>query len=151
MKLKSICLMAFVATTAALAQDEAQRAKLAGSWQAADQSAVWTFEDLRYSMHVTNLQGDRKIAEYTCDLGQECEVKDAGKKVKVTLYFNGPNLVVMETRGGTTFKRRFGVEEKSDVLEMENIPIQPTGKTETVRFTRLQSAVGAAKAAVPKP
>ena len=73
--------------------------------------------------HVTNSLGEKKIAEYACNLGKECEVKDAGRKVKVTLYFNGPNLVMLETKGEEVVKKRFGVTEKGDTLELEVIPI----------------------------
>jgi hypothetical protein len=81
-----------------------------------------------------------------CSLGKECEVKDAGRKVKVTLFFNGPKLVVLETRGDEVVKKRFGAVETGDTLELEVIPVAPDGKTETVHFKRVPNAPAVAAA-----
>lgn len=151
MKTHVVCAAMLLAGTVAFAQD-ADRAKLYGSWQAQDQSGVWMIQEQGNGVHLTNSQGDRKIAEFVCDLGKECEVKDAGKKVKVTMYFNGAKLVIMETRGEEVLKRRFAVAETGDVLEVENIPVVPSGQTETAHFTRLQTTAAAAtKPSTAKP
>jgi hypothetical protein len=126
-----------------LAQDSADRVKLNGAWQPQGSGAaqgVWTIEETSAGMRVTNSQGEKKIAEFVCDFAKECEAKDAGKKVKVTLYFNGPKLVLMETKGDQVLKRRFGFGETADVMELELIPVAPAGRTETAHFTRVQSA-----------
>lgn len=136
-----------VAGPVLFAEDSDDRAKLTGAWQeqtASAAHAVWTFEEQGPAMHVTNSQGDKKVVEFLCGLGKECEAKDAGKKVKVTVYFNGAKLVIMETRGDQVFKRRFGVGPAGDILEVEMIPVSPEGKPETVHFTRLQTASAAA-------
>ena len=127
--------------TACLAQDSVDREKLMGSWEAgqSDTHSVWTLETQGASLHLTNSLADKKLTEFTCELGKECEVKDAGRKVKVTMYFNGPKIVVMETRGEEVFKRRFGVAETGNVLEVEIIPVVPDGKAETTKFTRVQT------------
>jgi hypothetical protein len=129
----------------AFADDSAGRIKLVGTWQAqADgggvTNAVWVLEDKGDAFHIVNSQGDKKIADFTCALAKECEVKDGGRKVKVTLYFNGAKLVVTETKGDEVVKRRFGAEEKGDVLDVEVIPVVPDGKTETLHFKRLANA-----------
>ncbi len=138
MKIETVGAVLLLAGTVAFAQD-AERGKLYGAWQAQEQGSdagVWTIQEQGSGLRLTNSQGDRKISEIVCDLGKECEVKDAGKKVKITMYFNGPKLVIMETRGEEVLKRRFGIAATGDVLELENIPISPSGKTETIRFTR---------------
>jgi hypothetical protein len=127
----------------ATAQDTADRAKLNGAWQpegAGAAQGIWTIEETASGMRLTNSQGEKKVAEFVCDFAKDCEAKDAGKKVKIYLYFNGPKLVVMETRGDQVMKRRFGFGETADVMELELIPVTPAGKTETVHFTRVQSA-----------
>ncbi len=127
----------------ALAQDSADRAKLNGAWQpqgAGAASGVWFIEETAGGMRVTNSQGEKKVAEFVCDFAKECEAKDAGKKVKITLYFNGAKLVLMETKGDQVLKRRFGFGETADVMELELIPVAPAGKTETIHFTRAQTA-----------
>jgi hypothetical protein len=67
-----------------------------------------------------------------------CDVKTAGKKATVSLWFNGPRLVEMETKGSDVVKRRFTILPQGDVMEMEVIPIVPSGKTESVQFKRAQ-------------
>ena len=131
------------AGTMLFAQD-ADRSKLLGSWESdgqtgGDAHAVWTFEARGASMHIVNSLGDQKVSEFVCELAKECQVKEAGKKVTLMMYFNGPKLVMQETRGEEVFKRRFGVAETGDVLEVEMIPIVPDGKAETARFKRVQT------------
>ncbi len=127
----------------AFAQDDAERAKLNGAWQAQEAGAtqpVWNIQQTATGMRVVSSQGDKKIVEFVCDFAKECEAKDAGKKVKVTLYFNGPKLVVMETRGEQVVKLRFGFGDTADVMELETLPVAPAGPTQTAHFTRLQTA-----------
>ena len=140
MKIHLVWVIALGAT-ACLAQNSADREKLLGSWETgqSETHSVWTLEAQGSSLHITNSLADKKLAEFACDLGKECEVKDAGRKVKVLMYFNGPKIVVMETRGEEVFKRRFGVADPGNVLEVEMIPVVPDGKPETVRFTRVQT------------
>jgi|SRR5579863_5200707 hypothetical protein len=143
------CFGAFLGSIA-LADDSTERAKLTGTWQSSTgekgiaTKAVWVLESKGDSMHIINSQGDKKMAEYACTLdGKECEVKDGGRKVKVTLYFNGPKLVVLETKGDEVVKRRFGTAE-GDTLELEVIPMVPDGKTETLHFQRVQNGAAVA-------
>ncbi len=142
---RTCCLTAFIGAclgSIAFADDSAERAKLTGTWQGEGQ-AVWIFEHQGDAFHIVNSQGDKKIAEFACNLGKECEVKDGGRKVKVTLFFNGAKLVVLETKGEEVLKRRFGAVETGDTLELEVIPVVPDGKTETLRFKRAQNVVAA--------
>jgi hypothetical protein len=142
------CFGAFLSSIA-LADDSAERAKFNGTWQSQGEKAgaakaVWVLESQGDAFHITTAQGDKKTAEYTCTLGKECEVKDGGRKVKVMVYFNGPKLVVQETKGEEIVKRRFGAVP-GDALELEVIPMTPEGKTETLHLQRVQSAVAAAR------
>jgi hypothetical protein len=152
MSFRILCQSAFIGAflcSIALADDSDDRAKLTGTWQAQESSgaakAVWIFDSQGDAMHIVNSQGDKKIAEFACNLGKECEVKDAGRKVKVTIYFNGPKLVVLETKGEEVVKKRFGVTETGETLELEVIPVGP-GKAETLHFTRVQGSAAVANA-----
>jgi hypothetical protein len=119
---------------AALADDTADRDKLAGSWQSPD-GARWVLDSKADSVHIAEFDHDRKVAEFECNtLGRECAVKDAGKSAKVTMYFNGPKLVLLETRGSEVVKRRF--HANGDQLEVETMPLVPQGKTETATLSR---------------
>jgi hypothetical protein len=148
MKLHFVCALVGMAASVgmisplAFAQDEAVRAKLNGSWQAKEQGAtqaVWTIQPQGEGLHITTSDGTRTVAEFVCQFAKECEAKDAGKKVKVMFYFNGPKLVMMETRGDEIVKRRFGFGDAADVMEVEMIPVTPAGKSETTHFTRVQT------------
>jgi len=125
--------------SSAFADDFADRAKITGTWQG-EAKAVWVLESQGDTFHITNSQGDKKIVEMACTLGKECEVKESGRKVKVTLYFNGPKLVVVKTRGDEIVKLRFGAAETGETLELEVIPVAPEGKTETLHLKRMPSA-----------
>jgi len=147
MGFRSLCLIGFIGVSLgsiALGDDFAERAKLTGTWQAQGEggaaNAVWVLESQGDVFHITNSEGDKKIADYACNLGKECEVKDGGRKVRVTVYFNGPKLVVMETKGDEVVKRRFGAAQQGDTLELEVIPVAPAGKTEMLHFQRLSNA-----------
>jgi hypothetical protein len=153
MSFRSLCLIAFAGAflgSIAFADDATERAKLNGTWQSQGGSggavnAVWTLDSQGDAFHITNSLGDKKIAEFACSLGKECEVKDAGRKVKVTLFFNGPKLVLLKTRGEEVVKLRFGAVETGDALELEVIPVSPDGKTETLHLKRLPSVAASAK------
>jgi hypothetical protein len=139
------CFGAFLSSIA-FADDSAERAKLTGTWQSSQgekgvaTKAVWILESQGDAIHIINSQGDKKIAEYACALGKECEVKDGGRKVKVTLFFNGSKLVLLETRGDQVVKRLFATAQTGDILDLDVIPMTPDGKTETLHFQRVLAA-----------
>lgn len=127
-----------------LADDQNDRQKLIGSWE--EQGAVesaqasgWIFSTAQDSIRVTQLEGNNKVAEFACGTdGNLCEIRNAGKKATVAIWFNGPRLVVLETKGSEVIKRRFKIHPASDIMEMEVIPIVPDGRTETFQFKRRQ-------------
>jgi hypothetical protein len=129
---------------AAFADDQSDRQKLIGSWElqgAAENSSAssWTFSTAGNSIRVTQLDGNNKIAEFACGTeGSSCEIKTAGKKAIVSLWFNGARLVELESKGSEVIKRRFMILPKGDVMEMEVIPIVPGGKPETFQFKRVE-------------
>ncbi|MEO8598094.1 MAG: hypothetical protein ABI759_32540 [Candidatus Solibacter sp.] len=139
-----IALSALLLTGAAFADDDS-RAKLIGKWQQsdgnADAKATWTLAGVpAESIRATNSSGAQTIAEFECNtMGKECEVKDAGRKTKVSMWFNGAKLVVMETRGDQVAKRRFAIAGDGDTMDLETIPIVPSGKVEITHFKRIAS------------
>jgi hypothetical protein len=130
----------------AWADDSADRAKLMGKWRLEQKASngpatSWTLELKGEGViHVTRIEGDRTIADFECGLGRECEVKDSGRKVKVSWYFNGPKLVELETSGSDVTKRRFGLASPGDAMELEVMPLVPSGKNETLHFQRTELA-----------
>jgi hypothetical protein len=61
-----------------------------------------------------------------------------GHDVTISLYFNGPKLVEMETRGSEVLKRQFGLVAQGDGMQVELIPIVSDGKPDTQQFKRTQ-------------
>jgi len=130
-----------------LADDASARAQLIGAWQQQDDSgkgiSVWVVETKDNSLHITNSQGDQKLSEIDCNpTGAECEGTASGKKTKVTMYFNGPTLVQLETVGQDVVKRQFTVREQPDILELEVIPIIGNAKSETLHLKRMPRSTG---------
>jgi len=127
-----------------LADDHTDRQKLIGSWEtqgASDNGSAssWTFSTAENAIRITQLDGNNKVADFECNtMGTPCEIKTAGKKATVSMWFNGPRLVEMETKGSEVIKRRFRILPGGDAMEMEYIPFVPAGKTETFEFKRVQ-------------
>jgi hypothetical protein len=142
-----LCAMTLLLNSVAFADDAADRAKLTGQWRLqtenpSDPNSIWTIDQKADSIRIVAMKGDQKLSEIECNTsGRECETKDSGRQVKVSLYFNGPKLIELETRGSEVIKRRFGVAGSGDVMELEIIPIVPSGKTETLRFKHVDVAV----------
>ena len=94
-------------TSVAFADDYADRAKLAGTWQA-DAGSTLVVENTNDIVKITQSQNGKKVSEIECNVtGKECEVSENGHKAKVSMWFNGPKLVELETRGSEVVKRTF--------------------------------------------
>jgi hypothetical protein len=120
-----------------LADDAADRGKLTGTWNldGGAGNTAWIVRGTETGVHLTYARGTEKIADFECNTtGKECAVKMDGHSAKVSLYYNGPRLIMLETRGDTVVKWRFGLASDGGELEVETMPITPAGKTETLRF-----------------
>ena len=130
----------FLLLVAAVFADEtADRNNLTGKWQGPsgkDQGEIWSIETVGDSLRLTHLV-KQKTDEFACNImGHECDVKLAGKHVKVSLWFNGAMLVDLETRGSEIVKRRFKAMDPN-TLQVETFPINPGGKSATELFKRV--------------
>ena len=130
----------------ALAEDAAIRAKLMGKWQQSDGNgetkSTWTLKDTGSSIHLSNSTNAATVVEFECNTeGKECAVKHAGHSSKVSMWFNGAKLVELETTGNQVVKRRFTVTADGDTMELETIPVVPTGSGETTHFKRAPAGV----------
>lgn len=148
MHIRLMIVMLALTSVACFADDGADRNKLAGTWNAdGGGGTAWTVHGTKAGgVHLTYTRGAEKLADFECNTeGKECSVRMEGKPVKVSLYFNGPRLVMLETRGDTVVKWRFGVvSDAAGEMEVETMPITPAGKTETVRFKHVDEQASAA-------
>ena len=128
----------------ALADDTSDRANLIGAWQPQDSaSASWTLQINGEEMHLTQMQHEQKASDFQCNtVARECDVKDAGEKLKVSMWYNGPKLVVQEIRGPKVLKYRFHALDR-DNLELEVVPIVPDGKAQLLKFVRRTQSAAA--------
>lgn len=138
MKLPSVLLGVTLLASATFADTDDIRSKLSGNWQSQGGSAErWVIEEKSDTIRISHSTPGDKPAEVECNsLGRECEWKHDGKKGTVSMYFNGPKLIQLETRGSEIVKRRFTVLPDGNTLEVEIIPVVPTGSSQTARFAR---------------
>lgn len=135
-----LCITALSLAPAAFANDAANPPKISGTWttEGTAQPATWVIDENGDSIQITHKQGAETIADFKCNtLGKDCMVKDSGKKATVSMWFNGPKLVEMETKGADVTKLRFSVAAQGDAMDIEVIPITPAGATETVHLKRV--------------
>ncbi|HEY3826283.1 MAG TPA: hypothetical protein VGL82_17075 [Bryobacteraceae bacterium] len=128
------------------AEDSAIRAKLMGEWRQSDGNgdakSTWTLKDKGNSIHVSNAAAAQTLVEFDCNTaGTECAIKRSGHKAKVSMWFNGTKLVELESEGNQVVKRRFTVTGDGDTMELETIPMVPSGSSEITHFKRAQSDV----------
>jgi hypothetical protein len=141
-----VTLSVLLLASSAFADDDSVHASIMGKWQQSDgngdNKSAWDLEGAGDSMHVTNSNGTQTVAEFECNVvGKECAIEDAGRRTRVSMWFNGPKLVEMETRGSQVVKRRFSIAGDGASMELETIPIVPSGKSETAHFKRISSPV----------
>jgi hypothetical protein len=101
---------------------------------------TWQLEANGEALHIIYVQGNQKLAEFTCATdGRECATKESGHAAKMSLWYNGSKLVMLETKGSDVVKRRFGIADAGGQMDVEMIPIMPTSRAETVHFKRTKT------------
>jgi hypothetical protein len=122
------------------ADDLATRALLLGQWESQDgagQSSVWTIERKGEALRVAASKGDQKLLEYECKpSGVDCDAWVSGKRAKISMYFNGPALVQIETKGSEITKRRF-LAKDHEMIDLEVIPVVPGGNSHIIHLKRV--------------
>ena len=84
---------------------------------------------------ISLVEADAAPVECTTS-GKDCETKEA----KVSFWFNGAKLVVMEYKGhaGHVRKRRLILAPDGKSMQMEVIPITPEGESSLLAFDKAQ-------------
>jgi len=123
----------------ASADDKADRARLVGSWVQSGGSGGWIIDNAADGLHLTQIEASGPIADFQCNTyGENCEVRIAGHKATVSLYYNGSALVQMETKGEQIVKRRFSVLPSGNSMKVEVTPMTGRVQTEQLEFERGQ-------------
>jgi hypothetical protein len=136
--------LAILFCATACADDSVDRGKLMGSWRtepAAAEAVQWSFSPQGDSVKVTQVESGNTVADYVCGTdGTPCAVKISGKKASVSLWYNGPKLVVLEQKGSDAVERKFMIAPAGDQMEVQVLQMGPGGKTETLKFKRSEAA-----------
>jgi len=121
----------------------AERASLVGSWVQSGGSGAWIIDSTPGGLHVTQIEGSGAVADFQCNTeGQSCDVKVGGHKASVSMYYNGPALVQLETKGDQIVKRRFSVLPSGNSMKVEVTPMEgKAAQTEQLEFERGQPAM----------
>lgn len=91
-------------------------------------------DSIEISEDRTSKSGKEIKDDIQCNtMGQECKLKN----VQVSLYYNGPLLVMLQTQHDVVIKKRFTPSEDGKTLNLEVIHMAPgTQRSETLTFTR---------------
>lgn len=141
-----IAISLLVASTNAGADEGADQERLVGLWQLQSRSASNTLTDWIFvvnggTLQVTQLDGGKVIIKFQCSIyGSTCKITTGNSMGTISVWHDQAALVEMETKGSVIIKRRFAVLAQGNVMEMEVIPVVPSGRAETFRFRRLQAA-----------
>ena len=143
------CCLAALAGACALAAD---RPDLTGTWhldtehsQVAEshKAETWSITQKPESIEIVQAFTDsggkeRKIQIHCSTMGQECKVDEAGQPTQVTMYYNGPVLVMLEQWHGTNFvtKKRLKTSDDGKTLVVEVNHIAPPRKDENWTFLK---------------
>jgi len=142
MKLHYLWLVPIVLTGAAWA-DPPARPDLSGVWRLEpSQSEIhsrvpseltWQIEQTDDAIHLIQREADNKNAdEWRCNTdGKDCKVKDEGRKVVISFYYNGPVLVELESEGSNhdnVTKKRISLSKDGNMITVDVIHLMPQGK-----------------------
>jgi hypothetical protein len=136
-------ILAFAFAPISFAQGAASPVDLSGNWVDSTNSAQKiTINEKGDSIKVRETDGDRVVADYTCNLsGQPCKIKEDGRPVQVTLYYNGSKLVEFKQRGNDVEKRRFSLSNDGKTMQVEVIPLSSTGRSIQRTYQKQDSQV----------
>ena len=118
----------------------------------APKSEVLVIDQKADSVVLTRSTGAEKKFEISCNtLGKECKLKEDGHPVQVSLWYNGPALVLMEVHGnsdtGSAVKSRFVPSEDGKTLKLEVSHISPPGPADTYVFMKQDTTQSSASTA----
>ena len=110
--------------------------------------ATWQIEQNEGTVHLVERAGDKAISDIRCSTdGKDYKIKDDGHAAHVSLYYNGPMLVEVETlgqNGDSVIKKRFRMSDDGSVLTVEVMHLAPAGKpSEKLVLTKASAPVSA--------
>lgn len=102
-----------------------------------DTSVELVLEQTSDSIQLRETKAGTMKTEYVCNTnGKECPAKDEGHSAKVSLWFNGPKLVEIISRGHELTRRRYSIADDGATLRVEVSTMSGAAKNETLVYTR---------------
>lgn len=139
---------------AALAHADTGKPNLTGKWICdpsrsedcqANKNLMVVIEEDGQKIHIKETRGpDPKddVSDLTCGItGQECPMQDGKEKASVSVYYNGPVLVVWKThgrKGDAIDKQLLSLSPAGDSLILQVTHIDPEGKAEKLVLSKHQ-------------
>jgi hypothetical protein len=138
-----VLILAFALTPISFAQAASSPPDLSGTWlDSSNATAKLALTEKGDKIEVREIDGDKVTADYTCSLsGEQCDIKEDGRPVKVMIYFNGSKLVEITERGSDVEKRRFSLSQDGKTMQVETIPLSSSGKSSTHSYRKEDSQV----------
>ncbi|MGH9610303.1 MAG: hypothetical protein ACRD34_11590 [Bryobacteraceae bacterium] len=113
---------------------------LSGNWQlnaaksqanVQDQSVTLSIQDhspkIQFKRVVQGAGGHSVVSAFTCQIGgQQCDFDEGGHKAKVSLWYDGPALVILKTDG-----------PKNDSVTQWQLSLSSDGKSMNVTLTHI--------------
>jgi hypothetical protein len=110
-----------------------------GTWQldsskseaASAESITLTIQDasgkIKFNRVAREKDGKEKTSQFSCQAGgTQCDFDEGGTKAKVSLWYNGPALMILKTDG-----------PKEDSVTQWKLELSPDGKTLNVDFSHI--------------
>lgn len=83
---------------------------------------------INFKRVVRQRDGKEETSQFSCEVGgNQCDFNEGGRIAKVSLWYNGPALMILKTDG-----------PKEDSVTQWKLELSPDGKTMNVEFTHIE-------------
>jgi hypothetical protein len=97
---------------------------------------------INYERTMKQANGTPVVVRFTCSPGgSNCDLDENGHKAKVSIWYDGPALMILKTNGpkqDTTTERRLELSPDGNTLKVQftNLDLDNNSKPETLVFTK---------------
>jgi hypothetical protein len=106
---------------------------------------------ISYERSMKETSGKQVVARFTCSPGgKECDFDENGHKAKVSIWYDGPALMILKTNGpkqDTTTERKLELLPDGNTLKVQfsNLDLDNSSKPETLVFTKQSTLTATAQ------
>ena len=97
---------------------------------------------ISYERSIKQTNGKQEAVRFTCSPGgKDCDLDENGHKAKVSLWYNGPALIILKTGGpkeDATTERKLELSADGNTLKVQftNLDLDKNSKPETLVFAK---------------